>query len=110
MLRNQITGWQPLHEAAWKGSLACVTALVDGHSPLRPRTPKNETPADLARAGGHASLAEYLEQQDEPLNDPRETCEVLEVDRDAARAMLAGEANPDGAFLIRKSRCDEWCF
>jgi len=47
--RNGLTGWTPLHEAAWKGAATCAAALVAGGSPLRPRTPKNETPADLAR-------------------------------------------------------------
>ena len=31
---------------------------------------------------------------------------MLEVDREAARVLLAEEGNPDGSFLIRKSRYD----
>ena len=52
-MRNELTGWVPLHQAASAGHIDCVTALLESQAPTRPRTGNNETPADLARAGGH---------------------------------------------------------
>ena len=31
--------------------------LLDNHAPSNPRTPNNETPADLARAAGHQEVS-----------------------------------------------------
>ena len=55
-MRNEKTGWVPLHQAASAGNIDCVTALLESQAPTRPRTGKNETPADLARAGGHPEI------------------------------------------------------
>nr|XP_040564641.1 LOW QUALITY PROTEIN: tyrosine-protein kinase Shark-like [Lepeophtheirus salmonis] len=59
--RNQLTGWVPLHEAAWKGYTKCCQILIAFGSPALPRTPKNETPGDIARANSHIALATILD-------------------------------------------------
>ena len=51
--------WVALHEAAYKGHIDCVAALLEFHAPAKPRTPKNETPSDLARAAGHPEVCRY---------------------------------------------------
>lgn len=104
MIRNQITGWIPLHEAAWKGSLSCVAALVEGGSPLRPRTPKNETPEDLARANGYVELAKYLEEKDEDISVAFESIIPCNLNREKTCELLSQAELKDGAYLIRKSR------
>ena len=48
-----------MHEAAYKGHIDCVVALLEFHAPAKPRTPKNETPSDLARAAGHPEVGRY---------------------------------------------------
>ena len=39
-IRNQITGWVPLHEAAWNGHIDCAKILLQWDSPVMSRTPK----------------------------------------------------------------------
>ncbi len=107
-LRNHITNWTPLHEAAWKGSGECVTALLRGGSPLRPRTAKNETPADLARANGKLELARRLEEmEDLPAVSTEEDWLHEGVTREQAIHLLTKDGdnrNYDGTFLVRRSR------
>ncbi len=113
----QITGWLPLHEAAWKGFEYCCSALIAGGSPIRPRTPKNETPADLARANAHHELAARLEETQEKPPLSQEEAERAErgwwgsttVSREEAvhavtAAAPVGKDGGDGTFLIRGSR------
>ena len=33
--RNQITGWVPLHEAAWKGHLECCKKLLERRGEIK---------------------------------------------------------------------------
>ena len=40
MIRNQITGWVPLHEAAWNGNIDCAKILLQWDAPVMSRTPK----------------------------------------------------------------------
>ena len=39
-IRNQITGWVPLHEAAWNGNTECAKILLQWDAPVMSRTPK----------------------------------------------------------------------
>ena len=39
-IRNQITGWVPLHEAAWNGHIDCANILLQWDAPVMSRTPK----------------------------------------------------------------------
>ena len=39
-IRNQITGWVPLHEAAWNGNIDCAKILLQWDAPVMSRTPK----------------------------------------------------------------------
>ena len=59
--------WSPLHEASWNGHLECVKALLSiGLAPLKSRTNKDETPADLAKANSKKDIAEFLDNWDWP--------------------------------------------
>ena len=59
--------WSPLHEASWNGHLECVKALLSiGLAPLKSRTNKDETPADLAKANSKKDTAEFLDNWDWP--------------------------------------------
>ena len=46
--RNATTGWVALHEAAFRGHTECVKMLLQLNAPLRPRTPEEDTPKELA--------------------------------------------------------------
>ena len=46
--RNASTGWVALHEAAFRGHTDCVRMLLLLNAPLRPRTPEEDTPRELA--------------------------------------------------------------
>ena len=87
---------------------ACTVLLQHG-SPLRPRTMKNETPADLARANGKTEVAKMLESWSEasPKSNRRDWLHP-ELTRAKAAKLIAASAEKgqkpiDGSFLIRKS-------
>ena len=87
---------------------ACTVLLQHG-SPLRPRTKKNETPADLARANGKTEVAKMLESWSEasPKSNRRDWLHA-ELTRAKAAKLIAASAEKgqkpiDGSFLIRKS-------
>ncbi|CAB4061801.1 SHARK [Lepeophtheirus salmonis] len=101
--RNQLTGWVPLHEAAWKGYTKCCQILIAFGSPALPRTPKNETPGDIARANSHIALATILDS-----NAPKKFKTSLsnwyhpDIDRqEAIRRLNEFNHGVDGTFLIR---------
>eukprot|EP00092_Neocalanus_flemingeri_P028200 GFUD01030624.1.p1 GENE.GFUD01030624.1~~GFUD01030624.1.p1 ORF type:complete len:807 (+),score=129.29 GFUD01030624.1:58-2478(+) len=103
-IRNELTQWVPLHEAAWKGHLECVSVLLEFHAPTKPRTPKNETPADLARAAGHQEVAVFLDSF--PVAFPE--TDIIEwyhpnVDRKHALVLLNEARGGNGTYLIRNS-------
>ncbi len=111
VIQNQLTGWQPLHEAAWKGYESCCLSLIAGGSPIRPRTSKNETPADLARANGHHGLAATLDASQEEALSPEEEAAVAAdwwgsatVSREEAIHAVTAGGRGDGTFLVRGSR------
>ena len=103
VIKNQITGWFPLHEAAWKGHTECVNVLLEYHAPARPRTSKKETPADLARSNGHHHLADFIENYSVPHQPKFQDHNLLHVgiDRTRTNGMLFDQ--PDGTFLLRRS-------
>ena len=103
-MRNEQSQWVPLHVAAWRGSMDCILALLQCHAPLRPRTAKNESPADLARLAGHHEAAALLERY------PAAYCEQQlvdwyhpDTDRRGALQLLQEAGSKDGAFLVRNS-------
>ena len=59
-IRNNISSWCPLHEAAWKGHVESCKILLEAGSPLKPRTNLAETPADLARANREAATRKSM--------------------------------------------------
>jgi len=103
-IRNELTQWVPLHEAAWKGNLECISVLLEFSAPTKPRTPKNETPADLARAAGHQEVAVFLDKY--PITFPES--DIIDwyhpnVDRKTALMLLNDAGGRNGTFLIRNS-------
>eukprot|EP00096_Caligus_rogercresseyi_P015214 TRINITY_DN7664_c0_g1_i1.p1 TRINITY_DN7664_c0_g1~~TRINITY_DN7664_c0_g1_i1.p1 ORF type:complete len:691 (-),score=209.29 TRINITY_DN7664_c0_g1_i1:15-2087(-) len=104
--RNQITGWVPLHEAAWKGYTICCQILLNAGGPSHPRTPKNETPGDIARANAHSELANMLDSHPQPkAKASLASCYHPDIDRsEANRRLEAFNGAQDGTFLIRNSQ------
>ena len=72
----------------------------------RPRTKKNETPADLARANGKTDVAQMLEEWPEfsPQSSRKDWLHDG-ISRAKAVKLIAAAKHPvvDGTFLIRKS-------
>lgn len=58
--RNATTGWVALHEAAFRGHLECVRVLLQLNAPLRPRTPEEDTPKELAVRYKQKEVVELL--------------------------------------------------
>jgi len=104
-IRNRVTGWVPLHNAAGNGHLDCVDLLLEHQAPTKPRAPNtNETPADLARAAGHHGVSAFLDKY--PVKHPEK--DITEwyhpnIDRKQALALLRISGARDGTFLIRNS-------
>ena len=69
------------------------------------RTPKNETPSDLARANGFFDLAKNLDEQPPPKPESRrERWLHSTIDREKAIEMIKMKGLDDGTFLIRESK------
>ena len=69
------------------------------------RTPKNETPSDLARANGFFDLAKSLDEQPPPKPESRrERWLHPTIDREKAIEMIKMKGLDDGTFLIRESK------
>ena len=103
-MRNEGSGWVPLHEAARAGHIECVTAILEFQAPTRPRTNKNETPADLARAAGHPEIATLLEKYPPVYHDTHITQWYHhQIDRKQALGLFREAGNRQGSFLIRNS-------
>lgn len=58
--RNSKTDWVALHEAALRGHVECCKVLLRYHAPLRPRTPDNDKPRDLAQRYGKSKVMELF--------------------------------------------------
>lgn len=58
--RNATTGWVALHEAAFRGHVDCVKVLLQLNAPLRPRTPEEDTPKELATRYKQREVVELL--------------------------------------------------
>lgn len=93
-----------MHEAAWKGHDKCVQVLLNARSPAKPRTRKNETPADLARTNGHWELADMLDDFEDygKVESFEEDWLHLDINRALAIELLKSEGARDGTFLVRK--------
>jgi len=105
-LRNELTRWVPLHEAAFQGHLDSCVVLLEAHAPLAPRTPKNETPLDLARGSGHLEVANFLSKYPTPYHNTHLTeWYHPNIDRKKAVSLLieSSKSKRDGTFLIRNS-------
>ena len=103
-MRNERTGWVPLHEAASAGHIDCVTAILEFQAPTRPRTIKNETPADLARAAGHPEISALIDKYPPVYHDTHITMWYHhQIDRKQALNLFKENGNRTGSFLIRNS-------
>ncbi len=56
-------GYTPLHQAADLGDTEMVRVLLERGARVDARSEEGDTPQDLARAKGHAAVAEQLERQ-----------------------------------------------
>ncbi|XP_065202504.1 tyrosine-protein kinase Shark-like [Planococcus citri] len=104
-MRNSKTGWVPLHDAASRGYIDCVEALLSLNAPLRPRTNFNEIPADLARRNGHNECFDLLQHFTAPTPRTRKSDWYHgTLGRTQAIETLKNFiGNPDGSFLVRYS-------
>lgn len=103
--RNATTGWVALHEAAFRGHVDCVKMLLQLNAPLRPRTPDEDTPKELASRYKQREVVELLEWAAMNYPKPRTTtAEWLHkaTDRNRAITMLTRRGGlGDGSFLVR---------
>ena len=102
--RNATTGWVALHEAAFRGHVDVCMALIQLNAPLRPRTPDEDTPKELATRYKHREVVELLEWATTNYPKPRmNTNDFLHkaIDRNAAVETLKQRGMSDGLFLIR---------
>ena len=53
-------GWVALHEAAMRGNIESVKCLLQLNAPLRPRTPNEDTPRDIAVQYKQQAVVELL--------------------------------------------------
>ena len=100
-----ISSWSPLHEAAWNGHLECAKALLTlGLAPLKPRTNKDETPADLAKANSKKDVADFLDNWEWPtcISEEDDWMCAKDIDRKEAVELLSKHPK-DGTFLVRRS-------
>uniref|UniRef100_A0A8D8PSK7 Tyrosine-protein kinase n=1 Tax=Cacopsylla melanoneura TaxID=428564 RepID=A0A8D8PSK7_9HEMI len=103
-LRNTKTGWVPLHVAASMGHKDVVLVLLSLDTPVRPRTQDNETPADLARQGGHFEVERILQNYKcAPAKSNKKDWYHGTLARDEAISILKRQGNKDGSFLVRIS-------
>lgn len=105
-IRNHITSWSPLHEASWLGHENCAQVLIfEGQAPIQPRTGKDETPSDLAKANKMLKMAEFLDNI--PVSQSQSRKEDFfctdKLDRKSATELLLKHHPKDGTFLIRKN-------
>ncbi|KAK7078642.1 hypothetical protein SK128_025564 [Halocaridina rubra] len=100
------TGNVALHEAAEHGHVDCVRILLSHGSPSRPRNTHIETPASLARKGGHHHVLNVLGAHQPPV--PRYSLRNFfhgKINRYEAEKILLGcPGKKSGHFMLRLSQ------
>jgi tyrosine-protein kinase len=102
--RNATTGWVALHEAAFRGHVECSKTLLKLNAPLRPRTPDEDTPRELAARYKQRDVVELLDWA--ASNYPKARTSTAEwlhkaIDRSQAVQLLQKMGQADGSFLVR---------
>lgn len=102
--RSSRGGWVPLHEAASRGFLDCIKALLALNAPCRPRTDDGETPYDLALKSGYNECAALLENYVAPVSKTKRSDWFHHnVSREEACKLLENDDYEDGTYLVRSS-------
>ncbi|KAL8623946.1 hypothetical protein ACOMHN_047166 [Nucella lapillus] len=104
------TGMVPLHEAAMRGSVECVKALLDLHVTPYPRNDNRETPVDVAEKYRRLDVMQVFETY-HPFMAKTHSKDWYhtELDRQGAIELLEMQGLQSGMFLIRPSkRQDSW--
>lgn len=100
--RSSLDGWVPLHEAASRGFLDCIKALLALDAPCRPRTDEGEIPYDLAVKNGFTECATLLENYvAPPAKSKRSDWFHHNVSREDACKILMEKNTEDGTYLVR---------
>lgn len=102
--RNATTGWVALHEAGFRGHVDVCQILLHLNAPLRPRTPDEDTPRDLAIRYKQKEVIKLLDWATHDYPRPRTTtAEWLHkvIDRNTAVHLLQKRGLIDGSFVVR---------
>ncbi|XP_060081204.1 tyrosine-protein kinase HTK16-like [Ylistrum balloti] len=99
------TSWVPMHDAAMRGNVRCIKALLKLHAPLMPRAEDEQTPLDLAIKYNREDCIRLLSAEDRrPIYTKQEDWLHPDLDRQQACQLLDSYHKTDGLFLVRKSR------
>ncbi|XP_069104471.1 tyrosine-protein kinase HTK16-like [Argopecten irradians] len=99
------TAWVPMHDAAMRGHVECIKALLKQNAPLMPRAEDEQTPLDLAIKYNRGECIELLSKKDQrPIYTKQENWLHPDLDRQQACQLLDSYHKTDGLFLVRKSR------
>ncbi|XP_033761103.1 tyrosine-protein kinase HTK16-like [Pecten maximus] len=99
------TSWVPMHDAAMRGHVECIKALLKLQAPLMPRAEDEQTPLDLAIKYNREECKRVLSSDDHrPLYTKQEDWLHPHLDRQQACQLLDSYHKTDGLFLVRKSR------
>ena len=84
------------------GHSSCCRVLLEFFAPLMPRTNKDETPADLARAAGKEEVALFLD-----------TCSHSQFAPESQReqflhGLISRQVNIDSRYVVLLD-CSAWC-
>ncbi|OWF40712.1 tyrosine-protein kinase HTK16-like [Mizuhopecten yessoensis] len=99
------TSWVPMHDAAMRGHVKCIKALLKMNAPLMPRAEDEQTPLDLAIKYNRDDCIKLLNAEDRrPIYTKQEDWLHPDLDRQQACQLLDAYHKTDGLFLVRKSR------
>ncbi|PVD18899.1 hypothetical protein C0Q70_21457 [Pomacea canaliculata] len=107
-MRCPQNGWVALHEAAMRGNVECVKALLELNATPYPRNDDRETPVDVAKKYGRLDVIKVFENYRPPeAKTSRKDWFHPELDRLGAVELLELHGLQSGLFLIRPSKRQE---